>query len=68
MTKTIHPSAVIEDGARLGVGVEIGPFCHVGSQAKLSDGVRLISHVSLAGDTSVGARTVIYPFASIGHP
>jgi UDP-N-acetylglucosamine acyltransferase len=68
MTNTIHPSAVIEDGARLGTEVEIGPFCHVGSQAKLSDGVRLISHVSLAGDTSVGARTVIYPFASIGHP
>ena len=68
MTNTIHPSAVIEDGARLGVGVEIGPFCHVGSQAKLSDGVRLISHVSIAGDTSVGAHTVIYPFASIGHP
>jgi UDP-N-acetylglucosamine acyltransferase len=68
MTNTIHPSAVIENGARLGVGVEIGPFCHVGSQAKLSDGVRLISHVSLAGDTTVGARTVVYPFASIGHP
>src|SRR5271169_5130043 len=68
MTNTIHPSAVTEDGARLGAGVEIGPFCHVGSQAKLGDGVRLISHVSLAGDTTVGARTVIYPFASIGHP
>src|ERR1700733_6939667 len=68
MMNTIHPSAVIEDGARLGAGVGIGPFCHVGLQAKLSDGVRLISHVSVAGDTSVGARTVIYPFASIGHP
>jgi UDP-N-acetylglucosamine acyltransferase len=68
MTGAIHPSAVVEEGARLGAGVEIGPFCHVGSQAKLRDGVRLISHVSLAGDTSIGARTVIYPFASIGHP
>jgi UDP-N-acetylglucosamine acyltransferase len=68
MTNRIHPSAIVEDGARLGAGVEIGPFCHIGAQAKLGDGVRLISHVSLAGDTSVGARTVIYPFASIGHP
>src|ERR1700691_2891996 len=67
MTNTIHPSAVIEDGARLGAGREIGAFCHVRSQAKLSDGVRLISHVSVAGDTSVGARTVIYPLASIGQ-
>src|ERR1700761_6620367 len=68
MRHAIHPSAVIEDGARLGASVEIGPFCHIGPQAKLGDGVKLISHVSVAGDTSVGARTVIYPFASIGHP
>ncbi len=68
MTNKIHPSAIVEDGARLGAGVEIGPFCHIGSEAKLGDGVRLISHVSLAGDTTIGARTVIYPFASIGHP
>ena len=29
--------------------------------------MRLISHVSIAGDTTVGARTRIFPFASIGH-
>ena len=34
----------------------------------LGDGVRLVSHVSLAGDTTVGARTRIFPFAAIGHP
>ena len=34
----------------------------------LGDGVRLVSHVSVAGDTEIGARTRIYPFASIGHP
>ncbi len=65
MTNAIHPSAVVEDGARLGTGVEIGPFCHVGPQATLGDGVRLISHVSLAGDTTVGARTIIYPFPNV---
>ena len=53
MRNAIHPSAVVEDGARLGAGVEIGPFCHIGPEAKLGDGVRLISHVSLAGDTVV---------------
>jgi UDP-N-acetylglucosamine acyltransferase len=67
MKKSIHPSALVEDGARLGAGVEIGPFCHIGPQTSLGDGVRLVSHVSLAGDTTVGARTVIYPFASIGN-
>jgi UDP-N-acetylglucosamine acyltransferase len=68
MKGRIHPSAVVEDGARLGFEVEVGPFCHIGPQVALGDGVRLVSHVSLAGDTSVGARTRIFPFASIGHP
>jgi UDP-N-acetylglucosamine acyltransferase len=68
MKSAIHPSAIVEDGARLGTGIEIGPFCHIGSQTTLGDGVRLVSHVVVAGDTTVGARTIVYPFASIGHP
>jgi UDP-N-acetylglucosamine acyltransferase len=68
MTAHIHPSAVVENGARLGADIDIGPFCHIGPKATLGDGVRLVSHVSIAGDTRVGARTRIFPFASIGHP
>ena len=63
----VHPSACIEAGARLGAGVHVGPFCHVGPEAALGDGVRLISHVVVAGVTEIGARTRIFPFASIGH-
>ncbi|WP_321341086.1 acyl-ACP--UDP-N-acetylglucosamine O-acyltransferase [Breoghania sp.] len=66
MTK-IHPSAIVEDGAKVGEGVTIGPFCHVGPTVELAEGVELKSHVAVAGDTRIGARTVIYPFASIGH-
>ena len=63
----IHPSAIVEPGARLGAGVRIGPFCHVGPEVALGDGVQLVSHVSLAGLTALGARTRVFPFASIGH-
>ena len=63
----IHPSAVIAEGAEIGQDVQIGPFCVIGPQVRLGDGVELKSHVVIAGDTSVGAETVIYPFASIGH-
>jgi UDP-N-acetylglucosamine acyltransferase len=66
-TPAVHRSACVERGAQLGAGVEVGPFCHVGSRVVLGDGVRLTSHVSVAGDTNVGARTRIFPFASIGH-
>src|SRR4029453_13837621 len=63
----VHPTAVVEDGASLGDGVRIGPFCHVGSNVKLGDGVELLSHGAVEGRTTIGARTRIFPFASIGH-
>jgi len=63
----IHRTAVVEDGATLGDGLRIGPYCHVGSLVKLGDGVELASHVVVTGRTSIGARTRIFPFASIGH-
>ena len=62
----IHPTALIEDGAKLGAGVEIGPFCHVGPRAVLDDGVRLLSHVVVKGVTRIGARTVVHPGAVLG--
>lgn len=64
---TVHPSAIVEPGARLGAGVKIGPFCVVGSDVTLDDGVELISHAVVTGRTSVGARTTVFPFASVGH-
>jgi UDP-N-acetylglucosamine acyltransferase len=62
----IHPTAIVEDGAKLGADVEIGPFCTVGRDVVLGDGVRLLSHAVVSGKTSVGAKTAIYPHAVIG--
>ncbi len=64
---TIHPTALVEDGAQLGEGVRIGPFCHVGPEVVLGEGCELISHAVVAGRTTIGPRTRIWPFASIGH-
>jgi UDP-N-acetylglucosamine acyltransferase len=68
MTGPIHPSAVVEDGARIEDGVSIGPFCRVGAAVHLKQGVVLESHVVVAGHTVVGERTRIFPFAAIGLP
>ncbi|MGQ0741626.1 MAG: acyl-ACP--UDP-N-acetylglucosamine O-acyltransferase [Alphaproteobacteria bacterium] len=62
----IHPTAIVEDGARLGTDVEVGPFCVVSGKAKLEDGVRLISHVVIEAATEIGARTVVHPHAVLG--
>ncbi len=63
----IHKSAIVEDGARIGDGVRVGPYCIVGRDAELGEACELISHVVVAGRTKIGARTRIFPFASIGH-
>lgn len=62
----IHSLAVVEPGAKLGAGVSIGPFCHVGNEAVLGDNVRLVSHVIVVGATMVGAGCTIYPHAVLG--
>lgn len=63
----IHPMAVVEDGARIGANVEIGPFSVIGPEVVLADNVRVYSHVVLTGKTEVGEGTQIFPFASLGH-
>jgi len=62
----IHPTAVVDKNARLARDVEIGPYCVIGANVELGEGVRLISHAVIDGHTSVGAQTIIYPFASLG--
>ena len=64
----IDPTARIEPGAMVGQNASIGPYCVVGPHVVIGDGCRLLAHVHLAGHTTIGARTVIYPFASLGTP
>ncbi|MGX5666061.1 acyl-ACP--UDP-N-acetylglucosamine O-acyltransferase [Rhizobium daejeonense] len=63
---SIHPLAVVDDGAVIGENVKIGPFCRVGSRVKLGDGSELISHVSVTGLTTIGRNAKIFPCAVIG--
>lgn len=65
---SIHPSSVIEEGARLGKGVRIGPFCHISADSIIGDRVELVSHVSVMGATTIGAGTKVYPMATLGAP
>lgn len=66
-TAQIHPTAIIEEGAVIEENVVVGPYCCIGHQAKLKANVHLISHVSISGDITIGERTKVYPFASLGH-
>lgn len=63
---SIHPTAQI--AGAVAADVVIGPFCVVGPEVVLSSGVRLHENVIVVGDTEIGERTEIFPFASIGKP
>lgn len=64
----IHPTAIVEKGARLGAGVHVGPFCMVGPDAVLGDRVRLVGHVVIMGATTLGEGCTLYPNAVLGGP
>jgi len=63
----IHPSAMIEDGARLGQDCQIDSFCVVGPEVVLGDRVTLKSHVVVTGNTEIGDDTVVFNFSVIGE-
>jgi len=63
----VHPTAVVNDGARIGDGAEVGPFCSIGPEVEIGECCALHSHVVLAGRTQLGANSIVYPFAVLGH-
>ncbi len=64
---SIHPTAVVDDGATLGKNVRIGPYSIIGPDVRIGDGVTLMSHIVIDGRTEIGPNTRIFPFASIGQ-
>jgi UDP-N-acetylglucosamine acyltransferase len=62
----IHPSAVVGPQAELAAGVEVGPFCMLDGRIRLGPRTRLIGHVTILGDTELGADNVLHPGAVIG--
>ena len=63
---TVHPTAIVHPEAMIGAGCVIGPYCVIGEQVQLGAGCRLHSHVVIDGDTVLGEKNIIFPFASIG--
>lgn len=63
---TIHPSSVVEPGARIADDVVVGPFCRVGPRSTLGAGTRLVSHVCVLGRTTLGKGNTVWPFTTLG--
>ena len=62
----VHPSAVVEAGARLGDGVRVGPFCYIGAGVEVGDGTTFGSHCSVHGPTRIGRDNRFVAHCAIG--
>lgn len=68
-TKTFrHPTSVVSEKVKIGKNVHIGPFVVIEDNVIIGDDVVLESHIYIAAFSEIGARTVIYPFTTIGKP
>lgn len=62
----IHPSAIVDEGARLGEDVEVGAYSIIGPHVTIGDRTRIMPHVFVDGRTTFGTECTVFPFASIG--
>lgn len=65
---TIHPTAIVEEGASLAADVIIGAYAFISSNTILKNGVEVMQGAQIYGNTKVGESTKIYPYAIIGLP
>jgi len=64
---SIHPTAVVDPGARLGIGVTIGPCAVVEEDTELGDGVRVGPHAHIAAGTRLGEDVQVFTGAAVGN-
>jgi UDP-N-acetylglucosamine acyltransferase len=64
----IDPSARVHDGAVIGEGTSIGPYCIIGANVVIGKNCKLIGHVHITAETTIGDDCTIYPFVSLGTP
>lgn len=62
----IHPTAIVEPGARLAAGVSVGAYAVIGPQVEIGEGTAIGPHVVIEGRTRIGRNNRIWQFASIG--
>ncbi|HEY6374867.1 MAG TPA: acyl-ACP--UDP-N-acetylglucosamine O-acyltransferase [Edaphobacter sp.] len=63
---SIHPTAIVAEGAQIPASCTVGPYCTIGADVVLGEDCELISHVVLDGHLTMGSKNRIYPFACLG--
>jgi UDP-N-acetylglucosamine acyltransferase len=63
---TIHPTALVSDGAKLGTNVTVGAYAIIESDTVIGDNTEIRAHACIKRFTSIGDSNIIYEGAVIG--
>ena len=64
----IHPTAIVDPGAKLAHGVAVGPYSVIGPKVEIGEESWIGAHVVLEGPMRIGRRNRLFHFCSIGAP
>jgi len=64
----IHPTAIIDPGARIGAGTKVGPFSVIGAGVVIGANSTVGSHTIIEGPTTIGDGNRISHHCSLGAP
>lgn len=62
----LHPTAIVEHGAKLVGDVTVGAYAYIGGNVCLGDGTVIHHHASVEGNTTMGKGNEVFPYAFIG--
>jgi len=67
MSEMIHPTAIVDPGAKIGANVKIGPYSLIGPDVEIGDNTEIGPHVIIKGHTRIGRDNRIFQFCSLGE-
>ena len=63
----IHPTAIVEEGAKLARNVKVGPYAIIGPHVEIGEGTTVGAHAVITGHTRIGKDNRIFQFVSLGE-
>lgn len=63
----VHPSAVVEKGAKIALTASVGAFAYIGEGVNIGENCVIGHHASIEKDTVIGDETMLYPRVTIYH-
>lgn len=66
ISASVHPTAIVSDGALLGAGVTVGAYSIIEDNVQIGDHTRIASHVLVASGARLGKGVSIHHGAVVG--